>query len=231
MLRYSTAHPYAVGRPTSHVELGPDLGRVDRRILGEVAGKRVVDLGCGMGHAAVALAAMGAKVIAVDNDPTQLAHARELAEHEEVRVELHRADLAELAFLTSASIDLVVSVYSLAAVDDLDRVFRQVHRVLHPGAAFVMSLPHPFSMLVDHHVTGGLQVTHRLDDRRPRADGALVTYPHQIGELFASLTRANFRIDTLLEPMPQVSGDRAWRPELSRWLPSTLIVRSRKEGI
>ena len=43
MLRYSTAHPYAVGRPTSHVELGPDLGRVDRRILGEVAGKRVVD--------------------------------------------------------------------------------------------------------------------------------------------------------------------------------------------
>lgn len=229
--RYSTAYPQAEHRPTTYVELGPDLARLDRRLLGDVAGKRVLDLGCGGGHASVALARAGAKVIAVDADAVQLSHARELAEREEVRIELHRADLAELAFVTSASIDLVLAVYSLAGVDDLDRVFRQVHRVLHPGAAFVLSLPHPFSMLVDHHVTGGLQVTHRLGDRRPRDIDGTRTYPHQFAELFAGLTRANFRVDVVLEPLPEVPLERAWRPELTKWLPSTLVVRSRKEGI
>ena len=226
-VRYSTAFPTAKARPIDYVELGPDVPSLDRRLIGDVTGKRIVDLGCGMGHSAVALAKQGAKVFALDPDTTQLNYARELADREAVKIELHQSDLADLAFLRNASIDLVVSVFALAAVDDLDRVFRQVHRVLRPGASFIVSLPHPLAILIEQAVDGSLRMGRRFRDQSPMGEGAQLTYPHQLGDLHASLTRANFRADVILEP-ESTSGP--WRSPLTGWVPSTLIMRARKEG-
>lgn len=178
--------------------------------------------------ARVALAKQGAKVFAVDSDAAQLTHARELADHQHVKVELHHSDLADLAFLRNASIDLAISVFALAAVDDLDRVFRQVHRVLLPGAAFILSLPHPLSTLIQQASDGSLRMGRRFRDSTALGEGPLLTYPHQIGELHAGLARANFRVDVLLEP-ESTSGP--WRSPLTGWVPSTLVMRARKEGI
>jgi hypothetical protein len=46
--------------------------------------------------------------------------------------------------------------------------------------------------------------------------------------LFASLGRANFRVDALAEPEPDrtAAGD-SWSDAM-RWVPPTLIVRARK---
>ena len=226
-VRYSTAFPSAKARPIDYVELGPDVPSLDRRLIGDVAGKRVVDLGCGMGHASVALAKQGAKVFALDPDQAQLNHARELADQESVKIEVHQSDLADFAFLRNASIDLVVSVFALAAVDDLDRVFRQVHRVLREGAPFILSLPHPLSTLIEQAPDGSLRMSRRFRDQSPLGEGPTLTHPHQFGELHASLARANFRVDVVLEP-ESTSGP--WRSPLTGWVPSTLVVRARKEG-
>ena len=225
--RYTATHPTAVNRPLDYVELGPAIANLDRRLIGDVTGKRVVDLGCGMGHGAVALARQGAKVFAVDPDAAQLAFAREMAEREGVKIELQQSDVAELAFLRNASIDVVVSVYALAAVDDLDRVLRQVHRVLQPNAPFILSLPHPLSTLIQQSSDGSLRMARRFRDRTPLGDGALLTYPHTISDLHTSLARANFRVDVLLEPE---SSSGPWRSPLTGWVPSTLVLRARKEG-
>lgn len=227
--RYSTAHPYAADRTVEFVSFGPDLPSLDRRLLGDLRNQRVVELGCGMGHGAVALARQGAKVIAVDPDATQVAHARALADAHRVKIELHHADLADLAFCRSASIDLLVSTYALAGVEDLDRVFRQVHRVLHPEAAFVFSLPHPFTTLLRAAGDGSIRVVRAANSRVPLGDGALVTYPHQFADLHTSLTRANFRVDVLLEPEPD-ARTQAYNPAAG-WVPTTVVVRARKQGI
>jgi SAM-dependent methyltransferase len=226
--RYSTAHPFARERTVDHVALGPDLPSLDRRLFGDLTGKRVVDLGCGMGHGAVALARQGAKVIAVEPDATQLAHARRLADDHKVKVELHHADLAEIAFCRSASADLLVSAYALAGVEDLDRVFRQAHRVLGPEAPFVFSLPHPFTTLLRLAGDGSIRVARPTTSRLPLGDGAMLTYPHQFGDLHTSLTRANFRIDVLLEPEPD-PRTQAFNPAAG-WLPTSLVIRARKIG-
>jgi SAM-dependent methyltransferase len=227
--RYSTAFPNAVDRTTDFFTLGPDLPSLDRRLFGDLRGKRVVDLGCGMGHGSVALARQGAKVIAVDADPAQIAHARVLAEQHAVKLELHHADLADIAFCRSASVDLLVSCYALAGVDDLDRVFRQVHRVLQPEAAFLFSLPHPFTTLLRAAGDGSIRVARASNSRLPLGEGPMITYPHQFAELHTSLTRANFRIDVMLEPEPDASTQ-AFNPGAG-WLPTTLVLRARKEGI
>ncbi|HEX7096766.1 MAG TPA: class I SAM-dependent methyltransferase [Acidimicrobiales bacterium] len=227
--RYSAAYPIAVERSVDQVELGPGLPALDRRFIGDVVGSRVLDLGCGMGHGAVALARQGAKVIAVDPDASQLAHARQLAEQHAVKVELHHADLAELAFIRSASIDLVLSVFALAAVDDLDRVFRQVHRILHPGAPFLLTLPHPFTTLLREAGDGSLRVERPFSSRAPLGEGPTLTYPHQFSDIHTSLTRANFRVDAVLEP--ETDSRSPWRNAMTGWVPSTLVMRARKEGI
>jgi SAM-dependent methyltransferase len=226
--RYSVAYPAGVDRSVDHLELGPDLPSLDRRLIGDVTGKRVLDLGCGMGHGAIALARQGAKVIAVDTDEKQLAWARELADRHRVKIELHQSDLAELAFVRSGSVDLVVSVFALAAVDDLDRVFRQVHRILPPQAPFLFTLPHPVTTLVRAAGDGSIRVDRPFTSQTPLGEGVMLTHPHQIGALHTRLTRANFRVDVVLEPEAQAGG--AWRDTLTGWLPSTLVLRARKEG-
>ena len=91
--------------------------------------------------------------------------------------------LADLAFLRNTSIDLIVSVFALTAVDDLDRVLRQAHRVLQTSAPFIVSLPHPLSTLIQQASDGSLRMARRFRDHTPLGEGASLSYPHQIGEL------------------------------------------------
>jgi len=89
------------------------------RLLGDVARKRVLELGCGDGSRAVELARRGATVIAVDPDAAAVLATRKRAEDTEVRVEVHTGDLADLAFLRGDSVDIAFADGSLAAIADL----------------------------------------------------------------------------------------------------------------
>ena len=66
------------------------------RLLGNVRGKRVLELGCGTGDTAVEFVTQGATVIGVDGSAENIAAARVAAEAAEVRVELHAARLPVL---------------------------------------------------------------------------------------------------------------------------------------
>lgn len=219
------------------VQLGPDLDHEQlAKLIGSVDGRRVLDLGCGTGAAAIALARRGARVIAVESSTSRLAQARAAAERAEVRIEFHHSDLADLAFVRADSIDSALAVYSLAGVQDLGRVFRQVHRVLKPEAPFTVSLPHPVACMLEFD-----------DDQQPpylgrtawsssaitwRAGGDEgITHVHQIGDVFTTLTRSNFRVDALLEPRAEGTTRGPHSSPLDDWVPSTLLVRARKLGI
>ncbi|MGI9577715.1 MAG: class I SAM-dependent methyltransferase [Microthrixaceae bacterium] len=221
------------------VRLGPDLeNQVLAKLLGPLEGARVMDLGCGSGAASVAMAAAGARVIAVDSSNARLTRAREAAERAEVRVEFHHSDLADLAFVRADSIDAVLAAYSLSQVQDLSRVFRQLHRVLSPEAPVVLSVPHPMSLMLEwdpeEQSSPWLSRTAWSDSaiawRVAGDEGA--AHVHQISELFTSLQRSNFAVDTLIEPAPEDLGRRSpHRSRLEEWIPETLVMRARKQGI
>jgi len=227
MARFTLTAPEGHQLPTDVVSYGADVAREDTlRLLGPLEGRRVLDLGCGGGHNAIALARSGAKVIGVDADAEQIAAARAAAEREGLRLELHHAPLAELAFVRADTVDACVSAFGLAQVDDLDRVFRQVDRVLKPEHSFVLSLPHPAFAVVDGD-DPELRVRRSYWERTPQ-DGDL---PRTIAEIFTSLGRANFRVDALIEPEPLATSPRSfsWSPAMAV-LPATLILRARKQG-
>jgi ubiquinone/menaquinone biosynthesis C-methylase UbiE len=202
------------------VSYGPD-GPSERelRLLGDVKGKRVLELGCGTGTTAVSLAQQGAVVISIDTSDARIAAARERAERAEVRVDFHHGDLADLAFLRADSIDVVVSVSTLAEVDDAARLFRQVERVLRPGAPFVFSYAHPMALCV---AESGALVRSPFD-RGPveiaRGGDTALLFVRSLSDVFTDLHRAGLRVDTLLEP--RASGDT---------VPATVIWRARTDG-
>lgn len=242
--RYTAAAPEGAERPTNVATYGPGLPTdADLRLLGPLEGKRVLDLGCGAGNASVAFARAGAKVVAVDPSAEQLEVARRAAEGAGVKIEPQQAALAELAFVRADGIDVAYSAYALAEVADLDRVFRQVHRVLRPEAPFVFSLPHPaFTMLIagpgriEAPTDSPPVLSRRYHEDAPyvvnRGGDRVTDVPRTISAVFTSLARANFRVDQLLEPPAQrdlVPG--AGWIEAMAWVPPTLVIRARKQGL
>lgn len=233
--RFSTAES-AEGDRGPAVVYGADLPtETDLRLLGNVEGRRVLDLGCGTGHNAVILARQGAKVIGVDPDAASLAHARERADNAEVKVELHQAGLADLAFLRSDSVDAAISVFALTTVDDMARVFRQVHRVLKPEAPLIASFPHPAFAMLDPDGADPLRIVRPYDQSEPvvwdLGGTEVVDHPRTIGEIFTTLCRSSFGVDQLLEPTAPASGHHSSQfVDGMRSVPATLVIRARKQG-
>jgi SAM-dependent methyltransferase len=222
--------------PTDVVHYGGDIGtEADYRLCGDVKGKRVLELGCGGAQNSIAFAKHGAIAIGVDFSAEQLAHARQLADQEGVKIELHESDVADLAFIRADTIDLAFSACALNYVEDLNRVFRQVHRVLKPNAALVFSTNHPTGHLIDTDADEPLLVRRSYWDHAPMEwewNGVpFRDYHHTVQDVFTSLIRANFRVDTIIEPEPVASGPRSmfW-DETQKLVPRYLIIRARKEG-
>lgn len=231
--------PFTVAAPAGSalrddtVSYGPDIPtEADLRLLGDVSGKRVLDLGCGAGANAVALARAGARTIAVDESPDQIGAARARIDAAEVKVELHHAPLAELAFLRADTIDAAISVGALPAVEDIGRMFRQLHRVLRTEHVFVLAVPHPTFSLLDPGDVDPLRIRRSAfapSDFGPD-DPRHGTHNRSISTLFVELGRAGFRVDHVHEPAPTSQGSAHWSPAMTK-VPSTLILRARKEGI
>ena len=194
---------------TTAIRFGRDVPD-DRelRLCGDISdGKRAIELGVSRDENSIAFALAGAKAIAVDPSPDAIAAIRSAAAKAEVSVECHVSDLADLGFATSGSASLVLADHTLADVDDLGRLLRQVHRVLRASHPFVISVPHPFA---------GVHTSDQYGSKvHPYG-----TVGRTIGDWFIHLSRANFRVDQILE-----LGVSDITP-----VPTTLILRARKEG-
>jgi SAM-dependent methyltransferase len=234
--RYAAAYQARAQLSTASATYGPEIPtEASFKLLGDLRGKRVLELGCGGAQCSIAFAKQGATAIGVDFSAQQLAFARRLCEREDIRVELRLGDLADLAFLRADSIDVVFSSYAFGYVDDLNRVFRQVHRVLKPGAPLVFSLPHPAAAMFDGDSADPLVVRRSYFDQAPvehEMGGVVFTdYHHTFADIYLGLARSSYRVDLIVEPEPVPSGRRTaeWR-DAYLYVPRTLIVRARKEG-
>jgi ubiquinone/menaquinone biosynthesis C-methylase UbiE len=115
--------------------------------LQPLAGKRVLDYGCGHGMASVVLARRGARVTAFDLSAGYLAEAARRALANEVDVELVQADGERLPF-AGGSFD---RVWGNAVLHHLDagRAARELWRVLRPGGVAVFCEPWGENPLLD----------------------------------------------------------------------------------
>ena len=121
--------------------IGAATERLERRLvldlIGNIEGRRILDLGCGDGDLAVDLALRGARVTGIDTSAALIAAARARAASAGTEIEFHPAAAQALPFL-SEQFDVVAAVTVLCFVDDPLPVFQEAARVLRPGGRFVI---------------------------------------------------------------------------------------------
>jgi len=116
------------------------------RLLGEVRGRRVLDIACGNGVAARRLAEMGACVLAFDfaEELVRLAQERSADGRQEIdyRV-LDATDEAALLTLGEKTFDAAVCCMALFDMAEIRPLLLALHRLLVPTGSLVFSVLHP----------------------------------------------------------------------------------------
>lgn len=111
--------------------------------LGDVAGAKILDLGCGEGGYSRALAKKGADVTAVDCSEPAIRYAKEQAGKEGLSIRHEIRNSNDLFGLADNSFDIVLCSMMLMDCEDFPGTVREAARVLKPGGRLVASVLHP----------------------------------------------------------------------------------------
>jgi SAM-dependent methyltransferase len=213
------------------------LREADAGLLGEVSGRRVLEVGCGSAPCARWLATRGASVTALDLSTAMLRYASAAGELTGIEVPLVRANAERLPF-AAGSFDLACSAFgAVPFVASVEAVFREVARVLRPGGGWVFAVTHPIRWIFpDDPGPDGLKVTGSYFDRTPylEVDGqgraTYVEYHRTFGDYVRALTAAGFTLLDVAEPEWPDGHTREWgqwSPLRGALFPGTAIFRCR----
>jgi SAM-dependent methyltransferase len=127
--------------------LGAITDTLERRLLvdmlGHLAGRHVLDVGCGDGALAAALLPGGAVVTGIDLDAAMLAAARRRWEGASLHLVQGRAEALPFA---EGTFDRVLAVTLLCFVGEAERAVAEMARVLRPGGRLVVGELGRFSL-------------------------------------------------------------------------------------
>ena len=209
------------------------LREADARLLGDVRGRRVLELGCGAAAGARWLRRTGAEAVGLDLSAGMLRHAREASDRSGLRVPLVQADALALPF-AAGSFDVVCTAFgAIPFVADSAALMREVARVLRAGGVWVFSITHPMRWIFwDEPDETGLVARNSYFDRTPyveQDENGSVVYVEQhrtLGDRVRELVAAGFVLRDLVEPEwpeghEQIWGQ--WSPLRGRLFPGTAI--------
>jgi len=209
------------------------LNQAESELLGAVVGRKACVLGVGDGTAALALAAAGARVAAVDPTYCYLDILMVRTQLVGVQLDLIQTELVDLAALHDNSCNIAYAAQAAARISDLGRFYRSVYRVLGPGGRFVINEYHPFRRIWKQE-PGHPRVQYSyFERRRERYDdgqcdpvsGAVALagpeYGWTVSDHFHYLTAAGFQV-VALEEVGDVKE--SWEVPNLKGLPEQLIL-------
>ncbi len=214
------------------------VDEADVRLLGEVAGSRVLEVGSGAGQCSRWLQSNGAEVVAFDLSWRQLQHSRRLDLETSIDVPTVCATATAIP-LAAATFDLACSAFgALPFILDIERALTEVGRVLRPGGRFVFSVVHPLRWVFpDDPTEAGLTAARSYFDRTPYVetdDEGSLTYAephHTLGDWISAIGAAGLTVERLVEPEWPPGQDRVWGgwgPVRGAFVPGTAIFVTRQ---
>jgi ubiquinone/menaquinone biosynthesis C-methylase UbiE len=215
------------------------LREEDAGLLGEVAGRRVLEVGAGAAQCTRWLRQRGADALATDVSAGMLAAARRLDAQAGTTTPLVQADARRLP-LPDAAVDVAFTAYgAIPFVPDAGAVHREVARVLRPGGRWVFAVTHPVRWAFpDDPGERGLTATRSYFDRTPyvETDAAgtvsYAEYHRTLGDHVRELAASGLRLLDVVEPEWPAGNARTWggwSPLRGARLPGTAIFVTRRD--
>jgi SAM-dependent methyltransferase len=201
----------------------------------DVAGKDVIELGCGTAYVSAWLARRGARVVGIDNSEAQLATAKRLQRQHRLDFPLLHGN-AEAVPYRDSSFDLAISEYGACLWADPQRWVPEAARLLRPGGRLVF-LTNSFLLLLCMPAEHGVVATDRL--LRPASGISRVEWPGDPGVEFhlshgdwiRLLRTSGFELEDLLEVHPPAHATTRYpfvSLEWARQWPSEEVWKARK---
>jgi SAM-dependent methyltransferase len=177
-------------------------------LAGDVAGRRILDAGCGAGPLFAALRDRGAIVTGLDKSAGMLELARRrLGDDADLQV----ADLGNPLPFPGNTFDDVTASLVLHYLEDWGPALAELRRVLRPGGRLIMSVDHPFAVNLMYRAGGRkagckadyFATSNRTEEWTMGGQTALMSFwDRPLHAMTDAFTAAGFRIAVISEPAP-----------------------------
>lgn len=172
----------------------------------DMEGKRCLEIGCGAAQNSVFLAKLGAECVAFDISERQLEHAAELAERENVEIDLRRLSMDDPKGI-DGKFDLIHSVFAVSFSKNPAKIAAFAASRLTDGGRFLLSTGHPLTQceLLEVDDESGVFVSDyfnpppdiRYDDK---GEELIRSENHTLSEIMRWITDAGMVVEKFSEP-------------------------------
>jgi SAM-dependent methyltransferase len=208
---YQERHREFIGRPEPRWGMW-QIPESELKVLGDVADKDMLELGCGAAQWAILLARQGARMVGLDNSQRQLVHARSAAAAAGVDLRLVHA-AAETMPLPDASFDVVFCDHGATSFADPLLVVPEVARVLRPDGLFAFCHVSPLGWICsdENDETVDRLCMDYFGLHRYEAPDEPVGFNLGYGDWIRIFRRSGFSIEDLVEVRPPDGAPSTYR--------------------
>ena len=211
------------------------------KLFGNLKSKKLLDLGCGGGQTSIFFAEHGAIVTGIDFSKKQIDFAKALAKRKGMeKISFQQGSMEDLSVFGDCSFDLVNSSHTIHYVENLQKCFDEVFRVVKPKGKFVFSVSHPLNHIVERE--NNQLVVRRSYFQKGKYKwnweypAEELKYPmflfiRKVDDYFVALRKSGFAVEDLLEPKTNLDKNSPWYNQSEpqeELVPGVLIFGARK---
>lgn len=205
-------------------------------LLGDMTGKRALEIGCGNGRSLKYVHDRGAsEVWGIDLSPEQIQRTRVFLSSQGVQAHLLCAPMEEDCGIPTDYFDVVYSVFGIGWTTDLDATFQRIHTYLKPGGRLLFNWSHPIHKCTQL-AEGRLIFCNRYFDEGWYAaqigGGEIMLSNRMMSTYINALAASGFRIERLIEEGDHeaLCSDQSDFAQKARIAPVGFVLQARKEG-
>jgi SAM-dependent methyltransferase len=193
-------------------------------LAGDVAGRRILDAGCGSGPLFAALRDRGAIVTGIDSSAKMLELARQRLG---AGAALHLADVGSPLPFGDGAFDDVVACLVLHYLENWTVPLAELRRVLTPGGRLIVAVDHPYAIDLQQRGAGRepdyFATYNRTEEWTLGGRTAQMSFwTRPLHAMTDAFTAAGFRIAVISEP-PPAPGARELFPDIMADMPSAFL--------